>query len=493
MTNTTNFIAIDLGAASGRVLLGRWDGQRFTLEELHRFANGGINVLGHLHWDVLRLWTEIKTGLARYAVTYDAPLAGIGLDTWGVDYALLDRAGHLLGNPYMYRDPRTNGVPEKAFARVSRREIFEQTGIQFMQINTLFQLVSARLANDPQLQAAFTLLMMPDLFNYWLTGRKAVEYTIATTSQMFRARERGWATALLARLDLPAHILPEIVPPGAILGQLRPEVMAEVGFAEPVPVIAPGTHDTASAVAGVPGLDEKSVYLSSGTWSLMGVELPEPIINEQALAFNFTNEGGVADTIRLLKNVAGLWFLQESRRHWEQAGQSYSWEELQALAEGAEPFRSLIDPDAPDFLNPSDMPAAIRAYCRRTGQPAPEDEGAVVRCCLESLALRYRWVLEALETLTNRRLETIRIVGGGSQNQLLSQFTADACQRPVVAGPAEATALGNLMLQAVATGHLPDITAGREAIAASAEQQHFTPGPAGPWEAAFTRFKTLIA
>ena len=333
--------------------------------------------------------------------------------------------------------------------------------------------------------------MMPDLFHYWLTGRKAVEYTNASTTHMLHARERRWATGLLARLDIPTHILPDIISPGTVLGQLRSEVMADVGFKQPVPVIAPGTHDTASAVAAVPGLDENSLYLSSGTWSLMGVEVLQPIINKQALTYNFTNEGGVANTIRLLKNVAGLWLLQECKRVWEQGGRAHPWEALLAQAEAAQPFRSLVDPDAVDFLNPPDMPAAIRAYCRRTSQPEPETAGQVVRCCLESLALRYRWVLEALENLVGHGLETIRIVGGGSQNRLLSQFTADACRRPVITGPVEATALGNLLLQAMATGHLASLAEGRQAIAASIEPEPIDPNPDAAWDEAFGRFNDL--
>lgn len=489
---TTNFLAVDLGASNGRVLLGRWDGTRFHLQVLHRFPNGPVNVLGHLYWDVLRLWTEIKAGLARYAAEFDTPPAGIGVDTWGVDFALLDTAGQLLGNPYHYRDSRTDGVPEQVFQRVPRGWIFQYTGIQFMQLNTLYQVFSMVQARDPQLGTADTLLMMPDLFHYWLTGRKVVEYTIASTTQMLDAQERRWATRLLTELDIPTHMLPPIVPPGTVLDQVRAEVMDEVGLRHAVPVITPGSHDTASAVAAVPDLDEHSAYLSSGTWSLMGVEVPEPVINDRALNLNFTNEGGVGNTIRLLKNIAGLWLLQESRRQWQREGHDYSWDDLLALAEQAEPFRSLVDPDAPDFLNPGDMPAAIRAYCRRTYQPEPESVGAVVRCCLESLALKYRWVLEALESLVGQRLDVIRVVGGGSQNHLLCQFTADACERPVVAGPVEATALGNVMVQAIATGHLPDVAAGRQAVAASVERREYEPRSPDAWREAFERFRHLL-
>ncbi len=492
MAELAHYLAVDLGASSGRVLLGIWDGARFALQELHRFRNGPVNVLGRLHWDVLRLWEEIKAGLIHYSAQFQGQPTSLGVDTWGVDLSLLDGAGRLLGNPYHYRDRRTDGVPERVFQRVPRHEIFQQTGIQFMQINTLYQLFSMVEENDPQLERAETLLMMPDLFHYWLTGYRASEYTITSTSQMLHARERSWASGLLTELGIPTRILPPLIAPGTILGELRPEVMDRTGLRQPVAVVATGSHDTASAVAAIPELDDNSLYISSGTWSLVGVEVPEPVINDRALELNFTNEGGVAGTIRLLKNVAGLWLLQESRRQWSREGRDYTWDELLAKAEQAEPFGSLVDPDDPGFLSPDDMPAAIQAFCRRTGQPEPQDVGAVVRCCLESLALKYRWALDALESLIGRRLEVIRIVGGGCQNRLLCQFTADACQRPVVAGPVEATALGNLMLQAIARGHLDDVAAGRRAIGASVERQRFEPRPNAAWEERYGRFRELL-
>ncbi len=493
MDQATLYLAVDLGASSGRQVLGRWDGTRFTLQDVHRFPNGPVNVLGHLYTDVLRLWEEVKIGLTRLASQLAAPLVSIGVDTWGVDYGLLDSAGRLLGNPYHYRDARTNGVMERAFARVPRRQIFAETGIQFLQLNTLFQLYSMVLTDDPQLKMADTLLMLPDLFHYWLTGSKTAEYTIASTSHMLHARERRWATGLLQALGIPTRILPPIVPPGTILGPIRPEVMEETGLQGPVSVVAVASHDTASAVAAIPDLDADSVYISSGTWSLMGVETPQPILTEEALTLNFTNEGGVGNTIRFLKNIAGLWLLQECQRQWQREGQTYTWEDLLKLAEQAQPFLSLLDPDAPDFLSPGNMPAIIRAYCQRTGQPQPESVGAVGRCCLESLALKYRLVLESLERLVGRRLETIRVVGGGSQNHLLCQFTADACERPVVAGPVEATALGNIMIQAIATGRLPDVATGRQAIAASVPRRHFEPRASAAWQDAMARFRGLLA
>jgi rhamnulokinase len=491
-SQAANFLAVDLGASGGRVMLGRWDGSRFELEELHRFANGPVEVLGRLHWDHLRLWTEIKAGLAAYAARHEEPLAGIGVDTWGVDYALLDHAGNLLGNPYHYRDAGTNGMLEAAFHLVPREEIYARTGIQFMQINTLFQLLSRRLAGDPQLDMAETFLMTPDLFHYWLSGEKAAEYTIASTSQMVDTQARAWATGLLEVLGLPTAFLPPLVAPGTVLGELRPAVMAEVGLRHAAPIVATGSHDTANAVAAVPDLDATSVYISSGTWSLMGVEAPQPIISELSLSLDFTNEGGVEGTTRLLKNVAGLWLLQESRRQWQREGQHYSWDELVELAQAAEPFRSLVNPDVPQFATPGDTPSAIREYCRATDQPVPDTVGAVVRCVLESLALRYRWVLESLEALVGHRLEVIRVVGGGTQNRLLSQLTADACQRPVVTGPIEATALGNIMLQAIATGHLADVAAGRRAVAASTPRETFEPGPSTSWPEAYERFRQLV-
>lgn len=492
MSQTTSFLAIDLGASSGRVMLGRWDGRRFDLRELHRFPNGPISVMGRLHWDVLRLWQEVREGIARYATQHAEPPAGIGIDTWAVDYALLDRAGETLGDPYHYRDRRTEGMQDYVDGRVSPQRLYEKTGIQRLPINTLYQLASMRRADDPRLEVAETLLLIPDLLHYWMTGRVVAEYTNATTTQFYNARTHGWALDLLEELDLPARLLPPVVAPGTILGELLPEVREEAGLRGPVPVIATATHDTASAVAAVPGLDERSAYVSSGTWSLVGVETAQPILSERARELNFTNEGGVGGTIRFLKNVTGLWLLQECRRTWQREGKTYTWPDLVALAEEAAPLRSAVDPDAPEFVNPGDMAAAIREYCRRSGQPEPESDGGVVRCCLESLALKYRWVLAALEELTNRRLDTIRIVGGGSQNRLLCQLTADACRRTVVAGPVEAAALGNVLVQAVASGRLPDIAAGRRAVAASEAQEVFEPRDSDDWDRAFVGFDALV-
>lgn len=499
MSKTANFLAADLGASNGRVLLGRWDGARFGLEVLHRFENGPTNVLGRLYWDVVALWREVKAGMTRYAAANPEPLAGIGIDTWGVDYGLLDAAGRLLGNPVHYRDSRTQGMVNHLFTRIPKAELFDLTGIQFLELNTLFQLYSMRVQGDPQLDAARRLLLMPDLFHYWLSGEQVAEYTIASTTQMLLARERTWATDLLGRLELPASILPTIVQPGTVIGPMLAQVAAETGIPAGAPVVASAAHDTGSAVAAIPGLDARSVYLSSGTWSLMGIEVRQPIINAKMLDLNFTNEGGVDGTIRLLKNISGLWLLQESRRQWEREGRAYTWEALLAEAERATPFRSIINSDAPDFNTPASMVDAIRGYCQRTSQPEPQTPGEVVRCCLESLALRYRWVVEALEEIlasaglsTGRQLDTIRVVGGGSQNRLLNQLTADACGRTVVTGPVEAAALGVIMMQAVATGHLASVAEGRAAVAASIAQEVFTPRAEAGWDDAYARFLRMI-
>src|SRR5436190_14806629 len=408
MSDTANFLAIDLGASSGRVILGQYAGatgaQRFELHELHRFWNGPVHVMGHIHWDVLRLWDEINRGIARYAAQYNEPLTGIGVDSWAIDFGLLDEAGRLLGNPYHYRDRRTEGMPDAVDRHVPPQKLYAKTGIQRLPINTLYQLASMRNANDPQLAVAKTLPLIPDLFHYWLTGRAVAEYTNATTTQFFDAIKGRWASEILEALDIPAGILPPVVAPGTVLGEVLPEVRERAGLKHQVPVIAVGTHDTASAVAAVPGLDERSMYISSGTWSLVGIETREPILTEWARDANFTNEGGVSETIRFLKNVSGLWLLQECLRHWRQEGQTYTWPALEALGAQAPPLRSIVDPDAPEFLSPLDMREAIRAYCKRSGQPEPQSVREVVRCCLDSLALRYRWVLRALEERGGRTI-----------------------------------------------------------------------------------------
>lgn len=488
-----NYLAIDLGASSGRVMLGRGGEQGFELEELHRFANIPVHKARHLHWDINYLWLEIKKGLATYARRYSEPLTSIGVDTWAVDYVLLDKGGGLLDLPYHYRDHRNDGMLAEVIAKIGKTRLFAETGLQFLPFNTLYQLYGQAKAGDPKLSQAATFLMIPDYLNYRLCGRKVVEYTNATTTQFLKIKENYWATDLLEELGIPHHFLPEIVQPGTILGELLPEIAQEVGLKQitPVRIVAPGTHDTASAVAGTPYLEPNCAFISSGTWSLVGVEVSASVLSPQAMQLNFTNEGGVAGATRLLKNVMGLWLVQECQRVWQAEGKNYNLPDLLKLAAEAPSFRSLFDPDAPDFLNPPNMPQAIADYCRYTGQPLPQNEGAVIRACLESLALKYRLVVEQLETLLNRRLEILRVVGGGSQNELLCQFTADSSGREVIAGPVEATALGNIMMQAIANGQLANLSAGRAALQTSFASRRYLPRQTEEWAAAFERFQQL--
>ena len=486
MAEARSFMAFDLGAESGRGVLGRFDGERIELEELHRFPNGGVRVLDSLHWDVLRLWSEMKNALSVCARRRE-DLKGIGIDTWGVDFALIGKDKSLLGFPYHYRDSRTDGMLNKAFARLSREEIFRRSGGQFIQINTLYQLLSMVIHESPLLKVAETFLMIPDLFNFWLTGHKVCEFTNATTTQFYDPRQKSWSGEICNALDLPYHLLPEIVQPGTQIGTLLPTVCDETGLGE-TPVIAPGCHDTASAVAAVPAQTENWAYISSGTWSLMGIEVSDPIISNQVLSLNFTNEGGVANTFRFLKNIMGLWLLQECRRTWSRRGRDISYDQLMQLASDAQPFKYLIEPDNETFLGAGDMPSRIIDYCKHTEQIPPRDEGEFVRCILDSLALKYRWVSEKLELVGGKPIEVIHIVGGGARNRLLCQFTANAAAVPVVAGPTEATAVGNIMVQAIATGLIDSISEAREIISRSFELETYEPRDLGQWDGAYERF-----
>lgn len=486
------YVAIDLGAESGRVMIGRHEGGRLALEELHRFPTGPVRVGDSLHWDVLRFWSEIQEGLAKAARQHGDSLASVGLDTWGVDFGLLADDDTLIGNPYHYRDRRTDGMLDAALRRVPRAEIYEQTGVQFMQINSLYQLYAMAQAGAPALQIARSFLTIPDLFNFWLSGQKANEFTIATTTQCFNPRRGGWAVALLERLDIPPAIFGPIVQPGSVLGALRSSVAHDAGCS-PLPLVAVGCHDTASAVAAVPAEGADFIFLSSGTWSLIGVELERPLISEASLAYDFTNEGGLNGAIRFLKNIMGMWLLQECRREWTRQGRGHSYDELTALAAAAEPLAALLPASDPRFLAPGDMPERIQAYCRETGQPVPGSEGAVARSIFESLALEYRWAAERLEELLGRRLPVIHIIGGGSRNRLLNQLTADATGRVVVAGPVEATAIGNVLAQALALGHVGSLAEGRALVSRSFDVATFEPGARAAWDEAYERYLRLKA
>lgn len=490
-TATTKLLAFDLGAESGRGVMGLFDGQRLRLEVIHRFANGPVRMLHALYWDIPRLYGEIVAGLRKAAAEHGGA-DSVGIDTWGVDFALLGRDGMLLGNPRHYRDPHTETILEEAFARISRWEIFHQTGIQLLRINSLFQLLALQRDRSPLLEVADTLLFIPDLVHYFLTGIKVNEYTNASTSQMLDPVSRTWAFGLLEAFGLPRGICGKIVEAGTVLGPLRPSVAGETGLQQ-IPVIAPATHDTGSAFAAVPARGNSWACISSGTWSLMGAEIPAPLVNEQVLRHNFTNEGGAAGTIRFLKNIMGLWLVQECRRAWERTGKTHTYEELVRLAETAPPLVSLVDPDHPSFMLPPSMPQAIADFCTRTGQTTPIEPGAVVRCALESLALKYRWVLERLEELLGRRLDAIHIVGGGSQNTLLCQFTADACNRLVIAGPVEATAIGNVVVQAMGLGLLGSLADAREVVRQSFDVRQFEPRQPQRWDGPYGRFVALAA
>ncbi|MBN2217435.1 MAG: rhamnulokinase [Pirellulales bacterium] len=481
------YLAVDLGASSGRHVVGRYDGKRLTLDEVYRFENGPVEMAGTLFWDLPAQWAHLQQGF-RAAAAAVAPIMSVGVDTWGVDFGLLGRGDTLLGNPCHYRDARTNGIMERAFGMIPRREIFRRTGLQFMQFNTLFQLLAMKLAGSPLLDVAESLLMMPDLFHWLMTGVKCNEFTDASTSQMLDPVRGDWAADMVEAFHLPSRILGPIEPPGTNLGPLRP------GLGLSANVVLPGSHDTASAVAAVPaaGFGGDWCYMSVGTWALMGIESREPVVNDKVLQCGFTNEGGVCGTTRLLKNICGLWLVQECRRAWNRTGRDWSWEDLNRLSAAATPLRSFIDPDAGAFLAPDDMPGAIRRFCAETGQPAPESEGAVLRCALESVAMKSRCVVAMCEELAGRRIETIHMVGGGIQNRQLCQAVADACGRRVLAGPVEATATGNILVQAVAAGDIGSIAEGRDVVRASFDVKEYEPRETAAWEEAHERFSSVL-
>ncbi len=480
------FLAIDLGAESGRAMLGELESERLNLTEIRRFLNEPIRDATGLHWDAPRLWSEIQRGLDGAA----RPLDGIGLDAWGCDFGLLGDDHNLLENPYHYRDARTDGVQDVVAQRIGREALHARTGTQLLPFNTLFQLYAACQSTPKTIEAARAFLMMPDLFNFWLTGKMRSEFTIASTSQMTDPRARDWETSLLSKLGLPSRFLQPMIEPGTVLGGLRAEACAALAG---TPVVAPAGHDTGSAFAAV-GASDRQAVISSGTWSLLGAEVGAPVVTERARQLNFTNEGGVCGTTRVLKNIAGMWLLQSCTRAWASAGRTFTYEELLSAArENGHRFRSLIDPDHRDFFHPRDMPEAIGQFCRRTGQPAPEDPGSCVRTIVESLALKYRLVLESLEELIGGRCERIRIVGGGARNRLLCQLTADATGRPVVAGPIEATALGNIAMQMLATGAVSTLDAARALIDRSFPGERFEPVDTGRWDREYPRFVSYLS
>ncbi|MCG6155016.1 rhamnulokinase [Rubinisphaera margarita] len=488
------YLGVDLGAESGRVMAGRFDGQRLQLDELHRFPNGPVNVAGTLRWNVVGLWKEILAGLTIAAERYGDSIVSVGVDTWGVDYVLLSKTGELLGLPYNYRDPRNEGMVQQAFSRVPQEEIFANSGLQFMEINTLYQLLATQRDHAEMLGLADKILMMPDYFHWLLSGSRVVEFTNATTSQCFHPTDNDWAFDMLRKFDLPTEMFPQVVTPGTKLGTLRDAICKQTGLGK-ISVVAPPTHDTAAAVAAIPTENTGKAnwaYISSGTWSLIGVEVQDAILTDAALKMNVTNEGGVDGTYRLLKNVMGLWLVQGCKRAFEAQGQNYDYSELTMLAEQAEPFRSIVDPNDSAFLHPDNMVEALQGYCKAHGEPVPESAGQLVRCALESLALKYRSVLDGIQELTGETIEVMHIVGGGSNSDLLNQFTADACGVPVITGPVEATVMGNLLIQARTAGEVASLEDIRRIVRQSTESRRFEPRDQSAWQNAFARFQKLI-
>lgn len=482
------YLALDLGAESGRAIAGTFDGERLTLREAHRFPNVPVRRGESVHWDLPALFEEVKSGIAVAASTFADDLVSVGVDTWGLDYGLVDGQGTLMGLPYQYRDPRTAGIQDSVMERLGRDFLYEQSGIQLMEMNSLYQLLSEP---PERLDQASRLLFIPDLINYLLTGQMATERTFASTSQVYDAGRGDWAYPLLDAVGLPSHILGEVRDAGESLGSLLPRVAEETGASD-VDVVLPGTHDTASAVAAVPAGDDSWAFLSSGTWSLLGVETPEPVMNEKAKAFELGNEVGVLGTMRPLKNISGLWLVQQCRATWEAEGNSYSYAELSRMAEASAPFSSIINPDDSSFTPAGDMPSRVIEFCLKNGQRPPTTRGEMVRTIMESLALRYRMVLEAIEDIIDERRETLHIVGGGGQNLLLNQFTANAVGRQVVVGPVEATAAGNILMQMFCDGEISSLAEGREIVRRSFDLTTYVPEDADEWEEAYGRFLGIL-
>ena len=484
----TILAAVDLGAQSGRVAVGRLDAGRLTVDEVHRFPNVPVRVGGTLYWDVLRLYADVLDGLR--ATRRVGPIASVAVDSWAVDFGLVDRNGALLRNPVHYRDARRTAAVDAVFERVPARELYERTGIQMLPINTIFELAALAAAGDPALAAARRLLLIPDLFHHWLCGSEVSERTNATTTQCLDVRTGTWLDDVLERLDVPTGLLPDVVPPATVLGTLARDVADETGIGE-ARVVATATHDTASAVAAVPLQGERCAYISVGTWSLVGVEADEPVLSDAAFRANLTNEGGVGGTVRVLRNVTGLWLLHECSRVWSLAGRPHSIDDLLELARAAPQLRSFVDPNDPVFAEPGDIPARIADYCARTGQPRPEGDGAVVRCILESLALKHAESIELLASVTGRDIDEIHVVGGGANNHLLCRWTADACGRAVHVGPAEATLVGNLLVQALALGEIASLAEAREIVRSSFGARVHEPTDVAGWREARERFTAL--
>lgn len=482
---TKRVLAFDFGASSGRAIIGCFDGEKITLEEVHRFSNDPVSVGGTVYWDVLRLFHEIKQGIikARMAGGFDS----IGIDTWGVDFGLIDAEGKLMENPIHYRDTRTAGLVDEAFKTLPKEKIYGITGIQFMELNTLFQLISLKKYRPWMLERADKMLFMPDLFAYMLTGKMCAEYSIASTSQIIDLQTGSWSKELLNAFGIKEDIFAPIVRPGTVLGMLTPEICEECGV-DPVPVISVCGHDTQSAITSVPCEDGNFAFLSSGTWSLFGTELDKPIVNETSLNINITNEGGFDDTVGFLKNIIGLWLIQESRRHWQRQGEDYSYADLEREALAAEPFKCFIDPDAPEFVPHGNIPKRVQEFCEKTGQYVPQTVGEIMRCIYESLAMKYKLTFEKLCECTERDYPVIHVIGGGTKDTLLCQLTANSCNRTVKAGPIEATVMGNVAVQLMSADAVDSISDARRIVANSSELKTYEPTDVDKWEEAYAAF-----
>lgn len=483
-------LAFDFGASSGRAILADYENGTVSMREIHRFTNDPVFVSGTFYWDVLRLLHEIKQGMlkAKEAGGFDC----VGIDTWGVDFGLLDKNGRLLENPVHYRDVRTKGMIEESEKYISKKAFYARTGIQFMEFNTAFQLLSLKQQRPELLERADALLFMPDLFSYFLTGKKVCEYSIATTSQLVDIETGDWSDDVIDALGLPRRILQPIVPTGTVIGTLSDEICAELGLPK-AEVIAVAGHDTQSAITAVPTENKDFAFISCGTWSLFGTEPDAPIVTNVSETLNFTNEGGYDRATGFLKNICGLWLIQESRRQWKREGKDFSYADLEKFALSCEPFKCYIDPDDPAFATPGDLPGRVRAFCEKTGQFVPQTEGEVVRCIYESLALKYRQVLEGLQKCTGKTYPQINILGGGTKDTLLCRMTADSCGVPVVAGPIEATVWGNLALQLLALGELKSIREARAMIAEAEQLKFFEPSNTAAWDEAFRVYETLVS
>ena len=486
---TKRVLAFDFGASSGRAIIGCFDGDKITLEEVHRFSNDPVSVGGTVYWDVLRLFYEIKQGIikAKIAGGFDS----IGIDTWGVDFGLIDSEGKLMENPVHYRDARTVGLVDEAFKTMPKEKLYGITGIQFMELNTLFQLISLKKYRPWMLERADKMLFMPDLFGYMLTGKMCAEYSIASTSQLIGLDKRTWSNEILDAFGIKDSVFAPLVQPGTVLGELSKEICEECGV-DPVPVISVCGHDTQSAITSVPCEDGDFAFLSSGTWSLFGTELDKPIVNETSMNINITNEGGFDGSTGFLKNIIGLWLIQESRRQWKREGKEYSYADLEKLALAAEPFKCFIDPDAPEFVPHGNIPERVREFCRKTGQYVPETVGEIMRCIYESLAMKYRLTFEKLRECTERDYPVIHVIGGGTKDGLLCQMTANSCDRTVKAGPIEATVMGNVAVQLMSDGSVKNIGQARKIVADSSELKTFEPKDTDKWAGAYEDFLKVV-